>query len=122
MVRLLLILMLGLNSVSLFAQGTAASETAQLKADVEALKVQIKELQNRTFSCVDGKAVQATENKWSPWSNCPQGTVATGLARVDIQGSHEVVTNHVNDFQCGPQGCRAWCIGNACEVVARCCK
>lgn len=100
------------------------ADVAQLKQDVDVLKAQVKALEgkNKKLECSDGKSVQGPKNKWSPWSPCPEGMVATGLARVDIQGDHEVVSNHVNDFQCGAQGCRAWCIGNPCEVIARCCK
>ena len=104
------------------AAKTGDTEMVQLKQDVEALKAQVKELQGKKLICSEGKSVQGPKNKWSPWSACPEGMSATGLARVDIQGDHEVVSNHVNDFQCGPQGCRAWCIGNPCEVIARCCK
>jgi hypothetical protein len=103
-------------------QNTQEKLLLELKAEVEGLKSSIKALEARKLQCSDGKSVQGPKNKWSPWSVCPEGMQATGLARVDIQGDHEVVTNHVNDFQCGPQGCRAWCIGNPCEVIARCCK
>ena len=91
-------------------------------SEVQALKAEIEALKARKLECKDGKSVTGAINKWSAWSVCPEGYVATGLARVDIQGSHEVVTNHVNDFQCGDKGCRAWCIGNSCEVIARCCR
>lgn len=113
---------LRLHAETAATQALPASDAAQLKQEIETLKGQVKALQDKKLLCSDGKSVQGPKNKWSPWSLCPEGSVATGLARVDIQGDHEVPTNHVNDFQCGPQGCRAWCIGNPCEVIARCCR
>lgn len=90
--------------------------------DLTELRLQIQALQEKKLECQDGLSVVGPNNKWSPWSSCAAGFTATGLGRVDIHGDHGVVTNHVNDFQCGDKGCRAWCIGNTCEVVARCCR
>ncbi len=123
MLRLFMVLFCVMSSMNLFAETSPGTvDTPQVLKDIETLKAQVKELQTRKLECSDGNSVTGTVNKWSPWSSCPQGMVATGLARVDIQGDHEIVINHVNDFQCGSQGCRAWCIGNGCEVIARCCK
>lgn len=130
LVLLYLCLVSGLSLITDIAQAAgpdaSSADVAALRQDVDALKAQVKALQEKDKSpkllCKDGKSVQGGKNKWSPWSACPEGSSATGLARVDIQGDHDVVTNHVNDFQCGPQGCRAWCIGNTCEVIARCCE
>ena len=97
---------------------TAWAQTSELTE----LRAEIKALKERKLECQEGKSVAGPNNKWSPWSSCAAGYTATGLSRVDIHGDHGVVTNHVNDFQCGEKGCRAWCIGNTCEVVARCCR
>lgn len=112
MLRILMLLAFMICPSSSWAQN---SEIAELKAEIKALK-------ERKLECQDGRSVTGPNNKWSAWSGCAAGFTATGLARVDIHGDHGVVTNHVNDFQCGEKGCRAWCIGNSCEVIARCCR
>ncbi|RYZ47791.1 MAG: hypothetical protein EOP07_26575 [Proteobacteria bacterium] len=121
MLKALILTVMMMVSSHVWAQAEL-SELLQLKAEVQELKAQLKLLQEKKLQCTDGKSVQGPLNKWSPWSVCPEGMTATGLGRVDIQGNHEAPTNHVNDFQCGDKGCRAWCIGNPCEVIARCCK
>lgn len=121
MLKVLVLSLIMMVTGNVWAQGET-SELSQLKAEVQELKAQLKLVQDKKLQCADGKSVQGPLNKWSPWSVCPEGMTATGLARVDLQGGHELPTNHVNDFQCGDKGCRAWCIGNPCEVIARCCK
>ena len=73
------------------------------------------------LSCTGGKTVQGGVDRWSPWSQCPNGYVVTGLQRVDLLGDHQKPSTHVNDFLCDDRGCRAWCIGAECTVEARCC-
>ncbi|MBC7659793.1 MAG: hypothetical protein H7249_08800 [Chitinophagaceae bacterium] len=119
---LMIIFSLCLFASRISAQTPSEPTLSQLKQELDTLKSEIKILQEKKLVCTEGKSVQGPQNKWSPWSACPEGSAATGLARVDIQGNHEVPTNHVNDFQCSDKGCRAWCIGNPCEVIARCCR
>lgn len=104
------------------ATGLRAQSVEALQKDVADLKAQVQVLKDRKLTCTEGKAVVGAVDKWSPLSTCPEGFLATGLQRVDIQGDHNVPINHVNDFICNDQGCKAWCIGNGCTVQARCCK
>lgn len=115
--RLLFFVVFSSSSSLSFAQTIES-----LQKEILALKAEVQDLKSRSLTCTDGKAVQGTVDKWSPWSTCPTGYQATGLQRIDILGDHNTAINHVNDFVCGEQGCRAWCIGNACTVQARCCK
>jgi hypothetical protein len=105
--------------------GVRAETAAQndLQEQIAALKKQIEQLEKRTtLMCQSGKKQRGEIDRWSPWSSCPPGFSVTGLGRIDLLGSHSIATNHVNDFQCEAQGCRAWCIGSPCTVEARCCR
>merc|ERR1712037_1050479 len=67
---------------------------------------------------VTGTYVTGNPNGWGPYSKCPSGTTAAGIARLDLKtGSNNV---HVNDFQCNDNGCRAFCYGSKCQISARC--
>ncbi|MBF0442574.1 MAG: hypothetical protein HQK54_11765 [Oligoflexales bacterium] len=96
--------------------------SAQLKQEIFELKALVKKLENIKLSCMPGKKQNGKVNQWSTWSQCQPGYVATGMQRIDLLGSHEIPTNHVNDFECNDNGCRAWCIGSPCNVEARCCR
>ena len=92
-----------------------------LQKKIEELEKRLQVLEQKTLQCQAGESVQGATDRWSPYSKCPAGYQATGLQRVDILGDHKNPINHVNDFQCNEQGCKAWCIGGGCTVQARCC-
>lgn len=74
------------------------------------------------LTCKQGTLASGAVDAWSAWSKCTASYTVVGLGRLDLTGKHENPLNHVNDFQCDNRGCRAWCIGNPCQVRARCCK
>lgn len=74
------------------------------------------------LKCQDGMLVKGLVDQWTPRSKCPESYLVTGISRIDILGDHKTPTNHVNDLQCNDLGCRAWCIGNPCQLRARCCR
>lgn len=80
---------------------------------------------NSGIQCVGAPAARGGINKWSDWSRCPTGYSVVGLQGVYLhnsQNSHRGKYQDVDHIQCHGRGCRAWCRGDHCDVVARCCK
>lgn len=80
---------------------------------------------NSGIQCVGAPAAKGGVNKWSDWSRCPTGYSVVGLQGVYLhnsQNSHRGKYQDVDHVQCHGRGCRAWCRGDHCDVVARCCK
>ncbi len=102
--------------------GWAQTTGTDLAKKIEELEKRLDIQEKRTLDCKAGESVQGETDRWSPYSKCPAHYQATGLQRVDILGDHKNPINHVNDFQCNEQGCKAWCIGGGCTVQARCCR
>mmetsp|Transcript_81996 Transcript_81996/g.219382 ORF Transcript_81996/g.219382 Transcript_81996/m.219382 type:complete len:224 (+) Transcript_81996:1445-2116(+) len=65
-----------------------------------------------------GVAVEGQADQWGPYSACPSGHKAVGLARLDLMSTHHEA--EVNDFHCDIHGCHAWCHKSDCWVTARC--
>lgn len=81
------------------------------------------------LQCVAGQSVRGGRNRWSQWSKCPAGYSVVGLGEVHLDdvrasGRRRYVRRYqeVDHHQCDDRGCRAWCWGRGCTVVARCCK
>lgn len=77
------------------------------------------------MQCVAGGTVVGHPQRWSSWSRCPRGYSVTGLQGIylhNTKNSHRGKYQDIDHYQCYGVGCRAWCRGDKCDVVARCCK
>jgi len=81
------------------------------------------------LECVGGSPVHGSRNRWTGWSSCPASHSVVGLQEVHLdsvtasgrrrwKGRYQ----EVDHYQCRNHGCRAWCWGRGCTVVARCCR
>jgi len=69
---------------------------------------------------IDGSSASGPANSWSEYSTCPEGYAVLGMARLDLRDSVGQDAQNVNDIQCNDDGCRAWCWGSSCTIIARC--
>lgn len=115
--------LVALWSISGSAQNQRSARLVEQRlARIEAALQDLQAQKDRsTLTCRAGKKVQGPNDGWSPWSTCPAGYQAVGLSRLDLLGSHSDTRLHVNDLICDQRGCRAWCYGSACTLIARCC-
>ena len=98
------------------------AQIAEQATTITAMEKRLNALEQSEIFCLAGKKVTGSINKWSPVSTCPESYAAMGVERLDLEGNHDLPNLHVNDLWCDQKGCRAWCIGSTCTVIAKCCK
>jgi len=73
-----------------------------------------------SIEVLDGTSATGPANTWTAYSRCPAGYTALSVARLDLRDNVGQDAQNVNDIQCNDEGCRAWCWGSSCTIIARC--
>lgn len=101
----------------------------RFRGDVGFKAAPIAEYSASGIDCVGGTAVHGNRNRWTGWSSCPASHSVVGLQEVrlddvKVSGRRRYTRRYqeVDHYQCDNRGCRAWCWGRGCTVMARCCK
>lgn len=81
----------------------------------------------RQLKCTSGSRARSQNvwryGNWGPYSTCPEGHAAVGIARLDLTRQHHWYWHqNIRRYECTDSGCRAWCDGSACNVWAKCCQ